>query len=227
MDLYVLELNNPWGQEASSIGAQVLGLLEDNPLAQFAQMELGYDDLWEPYNLEKAVSFLAGDAEANIGLHGSSPFNITGSVALNDAQNTVGLGFSYEYLTASQPLSQLTDYLKRWPGILPAFAWATITADDRENEYFFDKLAMLPVPDCFGTVLGWYHVVSPRGYEKYYKPEDLRRAPAYQVEEFADGSFALMTYAHPLEFGAEENTRRLVELTKYLYDCWKANGGSY
>jgi hypothetical protein len=225
MDLYAVERNNAWGREAASIGEQVLELLEDNPLAEFYQAEFDFDDVWEPYDRDKVVSFLAENGEAAVSLRGSTPFLIMGSIALDYSQNAVGLGFSYEYLTDERLLSELPAYLSRWRGVLPAFAWGGINADDRENEYFFDKLAMLPVPDCFGNTLGWYQVVSPRGYGKYYKPEDLRHAPAYRVEKFGDGSFALMTYAHPLEFATEENTRRLVELTNYLYDRWKANGG--
>lgn len=217
---------DPTGPTSPGELALVIDLLNDNPFSRFETMELEYGEE-EPFDPQKIVGTLPPATDKSFRASSKRPFNMYGSVSFDEVPRVVNLEWSEEYNSNPALPAAIVEYLQRWRTEYPNFLEASTSADDRENEYFFDRLALLPVPDCFGTVLGWCHVLSPRGYEKYYQPADLRHAPAYRVEEFNDGTFALMTYAHPLEFATEENTRRLVELTKYLYDRWQANGGNY
>ncbi len=73
---------------------------------------------------------------------------------------------------------QAIHYLMDWSQVLPHFCWGGITADDRENIFFFEELKLEPLSECFGSFLGWFHLISPRGFEPYFRANDLLHLPA-------------------------------------------------
>jgi hypothetical protein len=131
-----------------------------------------------------------------------------------------GINFSEEYVKGRVELERIANYVQQWRKILPAFLWAQAGADDRENEFWMDVAKtspfVWPLSDCFGSRLGWYHLMSPRGYQEYFKREDLLATPAFRVEELDDGCIAIQSYEHPLAFADESVTRDIIAITTYL-----------
>jgi hypothetical protein len=214
--LYAQEWNNPWGSGARETAERVLGHFEQNPFAPFAEADLKGVLKFEPYDHRRVLEEFARNPEAGVGARTSSPFYLEGSFTRHDLKNGVSFAGDPEYLRRGGALADATEYVKRWRHALPAFDQAGLSADDRENVFFFDELNLEPLPDCFGNFLGWYHVISPRGYAPSFDAETLRRTPAHGVEELPDGSFAITTYPDPLDFAGEDSTRRIVEITNYL-----------
>jgi hypothetical protein len=171
---------------------------------------------YEPYDRRRVLEELTRNPEAGIVARASSPFYLDGGLSRHPIQNSIRVGGDPEYLRREGALAAAAEYMKRWRQALPAFGQSGLSADDRENVFFFDDLNLEPLPDCFGNFLGWYHVISPRGYAPSFDAETLRRTPAHKVEELPDGSFAITSYPDPLDFAAEDSTRRIVEITNYL-----------
>lgn len=214
--LYAQEEANPWGAGARETAERVLGLFEENPFAPFAEADLKLALKFEPYDHGRVLDELARNPEAGIAVRSTSPFYLDGGLSRHAVQNGVSFGGDPEYLRRDGATAAATEYLRRWRQTLPAFDRAALSADDRENVFFFDELELEPLPDCFGNFLGWHHVISPRGYARSFDAETLRRTPAHKVEELPDGAFAITAYPDPLDFAAEDSTRRIVEITKYL-----------
>lgn len=215
-NLNALETDNPWGPDARAIAERVLSLFEDNPFAPFAEADLTISLKYEPYDRRRVLAELADNPEAGIVVRTESPFYLDGGFSRHPIQNGIRIGGDPEYLRREGALGSAAEYLKRWRHALPAFDHGSLWADDRENVFFFDDLDLEPLPDCFGNFLGWYHVISPRGYAPSFDADTLRHTPAHNVEELPDGSFAIMSYPDPLDFASEESTRRIVEITNYL-----------
>lgn len=214
--LYAQERDNPWEKAAINHAPRVLALLEDNPFAPPAEMEFNFSLRYEPYIREKALDELSHNPEAKIGVRSTLPFYLDGGVDRDPLQNGFTLGGDTQYFERAEMQTQVAEYLLRWRQVLPAFCWSGAFADDRENFFFFEQLQLEPLPDCFGSTLGWCHVVSPRGYEPYFNAEDLRLMPAHKLEELPDGAFAITCYPGILDFAGDEATRRIVEITNYL-----------
>ena len=215
-NLYAQETNNPWGLDARETAERILSLFEDNPFTPFAEVDLKITLKFEPYDRRRVLSELAGNPEAVMAARASRPFYLDGGLSRHPIQNGVRIGGDPEYLRREGALAAAAEYVKRWRHALPAFDQAGLSADDRENVFFFDDLNLEPLPDCFGNFLGWYHVISPRGYAQSFDAETLRHTPAHNVEELPDGSFAITSYPDPLDFAGEDSTRLIVEITNYL-----------
>jgi hypothetical protein len=214
--LYAQEEANPWGADARETAERVLSLFEDNPFAPLAEADLKLTLKFEPYDHRRVLDELAHNPEAGIAVRTTSPFYLDGGLSRHPVQNGVSFGGDPEYLRRDGAPAAAAEYVKRWRQTLPAFDHAALSADDRENVFFFDDLDLEPLPNCFGNFLGWYHVISPRGYAASLDAETLRRTPAHKVEELPDGAFAITTYPDPLDFAGAEATRRIVEITNYL-----------
>ena len=98
---------------------------------------------------------------------------------------------------------------------MPHFTKGGATADRRPGQFLLNQ-GIDPLPPCFGSYLGWYTLIAPRGYAPYFEPEDLRAAPAHRVEELPDDTFAITAYPDPFDFESTEAHRRIVEVTRYL-----------
>ena len=214
--LYAQEWDNPWGSGARETAGRVLSLFEDNPFTPLAEADLTISLKYEPYDRRRVLEELAGNPEAGIAVRSTTPFYLGGGLSRHPMKNGASFGGDPEYLRREGAPAAAAEYVKRWRQALPAFDQAGLSADDRENVFFFDELNLEPLPDCFGNFLGWYHVISPRGYAPSFDAETLRRTPAHRVEELSDGSFAITSYPDPLDFAAEDSTRRIVEITNYL-----------
>lgn len=216
-NLFAREWDNPWGAaQARENAERVLSLFEQNPFAPFAEVDLEGLLKFEPYDHRRVLEEFARNAEADIGVRTESPFYLDGGLTRHEWKNGAHMGGDPEYLRREGALAAAAEYLKRWRQTFPAFDHGGLSADDRENVFFFDELDLEPLPDCFGNFLGWYHVISPRGYAPSFDAETLRHTPAHNVEELPDGSFAITTYPDPLDFASEDSTRRIVEITNYL-----------
>jgi hypothetical protein len=215
-NLYAQESDNPWGSNARETAERVLSLFEDNPFTPFAEADLKITLKYEPYDHRRILDELARNPEAGIIARSESPFYLDGGLSRHPLQNGVRVGGDPEYLRRDGALESAAEYMKRWRQTLPAFDHSGLSADDRENVFFFEELNLEPLPDCFANFLGWYYVISPRGYAPSFDAETLRRTPAHKVEELPDGTFAIMCYANPLDFASADSTRRIVEITNYL-----------
>jgi hypothetical protein len=215
----IYEKGENWILSKSETAEKILDFLEANPFGKISKMDVNNDLEMLPYNRRVVLNEFANNEIAGINIETESPLLSWGAIS----HDRFGKGFYLEIAdedVAQVNLDQVKAYLKNGRKIFPDFSWAIATADNRDNDFFYRQLKLLPVPECLGHLLGWYHLVSPPGFQPYFKRQDLLNAPAYDIEELEDGTICLMTYPHPLEFGTEENTARLIELTNYLYHKW-------
>ena len=77
------------------------------------------------------------------------------------------------------------------------------------------------LPDCFGSYIGWHHLMSPLGYRDNFDAEVLRTLPAHEVRELPGEWFAITSYPDPYSFADEATRRKIVELTEHLNDRLK------
>lgn len=215
LTLLAQELKNPWELAAVNPAPAVLSLFEDNPFASFDEMFFEQTLEWEPYERRKLLSDLTHNPEANIDARGWKPLYLEGSLARHATANTISLRINPGYLSPPDRLERALEYLGRWRQVLPRFARGKATADLRPGEFFLNQ-GLEPLPECFGSYLGWYTLISPRGYAPYFEPEDLRGIPAHRVEELPDAAFAITAYPAPLDFESAEAHRRIVDITRYL-----------
>lgn len=215
LTLYAEEEKNPWEAAASNPAAAVLGLFEENPFGAFEEMFFERTLAWEPYDRGKLLEYLSEDPRAGIDVRASRPLYFEGSLARHPTGNGITLRVNPGYVSPPERLNQALEYLDRWRTALPNFTRAGATADRRPAEHFINR-GLRPLPACFGSYLGWYTLLSPRGYAPSFDAEDLRRAPAHRVEEREDGTFAITAYPDPFDFEGAEAARRIEEVTNYL-----------
>jgi hypothetical protein len=217
--IYAKELNNSWDDLPDNPAETALQMLENNPFGRFDQMESETPYEYVPLNRETVLAVISAPFVSDyitIGLGADVPFPLGGTITRDSTDNGISLSLGGENVEKAASLEEITKYLQGWRFALPAFHSAIATAEDRENAFWMDIAETEPLPDCFGSRLGWYHVISPRGYQDYFRREDLLRAPALRLEELPDGAIALMSYAHPLEFATPENTAQIIKITNYL-----------
>jgi hypothetical protein len=213
--LMAQELKNPWEEAAVNPAPSVLALLEDNPFGSFDEMFLEQKLEWEPFDRRLLLDDLTNNPKSNFDVRGQKPYYIQGSIARHPLANTVTFRINPDYLSTPEGLDRALAYLGRWQHVLPRFTRGKATADERPSEYFFN-LGLEPLPDPFGSFLGWHTLMSRRGYEAYFDLEDLLRTPAHRVEELADAAVAITAYPDPFNFESAESHRKILELTQYL-----------
>ena len=215
LTFYAEEWNNPWEASAASPAPSVLSLFEDNPFGSFDEMFFEQTLRWEPYDRRALLDYLSQNPEAGIDVRSWQPLYREGSLARHPTANGVTLRVNPGYVSSPDELTRSLDYLERWGQALPRFSRGGATADRRPSEFFLNQ-GLFPLPPCFGSYLGWYTLLDPRGYAPYFEPEDLRRTPAHRVEERADDSFVITAYPDPFDFESEEANHHIVEITNYL-----------
>lgn len=225
--LYASEKNNSWEMLPENPADEVLRMLENNPFAcltdQIADVQYNHVRLDRAKILAELTRPLGDEDLISVRMSADDPMAVEAIISRSDSDNNITLMMNAEDLSKLGKLESVTSYMQEWRFVLPAFFSSSASADDRENDFFYDELALPLVPECIGNTVGWYHVLSPLGYQDYFKREDLINAPAYKVEELTDKTICLMTYPHPLEFASEESTERISKLTKYLYERWMAH----
>ena len=210
--IYAKENESPW-RAGGGEAARVLEALEENPFAPFEEMQFDVDSAWVPYARGRAEIFL-GDEEGSMAFRAARPFALTASVSRHPLDNLVKLRAADEYLKRGGALASSVEFVRRLARALPNFSCGSANADlDVHDFYAARDLPFLP--ECFNFV-GWFHLVSPRGYAPYFEPEDLRGLPAHRVEELPDGTFAVTSYPDPFAFEDESVRSRIVEMTNYL-----------
>jgi hypothetical protein len=214
-DIFAQELKNPWEATPQSPAAEALALMEDNPFASFREMEFNVSLRWQPYDRAKALQEISTNPRAIVGLRTNEPFYLEGSLARHPTRNTFTLSPGDGFLSESGVLEESKDFVKRWQQVLPRFGWGGINADRAAND-FYNAQGLAPLPDCFGSYLAWYTLISPLGYEPYFTPEDLEHIPAHSVRRLPDGSFSITSYPNPLAFDDASSRRAVAEITNYL-----------
>jgi hypothetical protein len=215
LTLLAQELKNPWERSTVNPASSVLSLFEDNPFGRFDEMFFEQTLEWEPYDRVKLLDDLTNNPESNIDTRGSKPHYIEGSLARHATANTFQLRLNPEYVATPDKLERALEYLSRWQQVLPKFNRGKATADRRPSEFFLNQ-GLEPLPDPFGSFLGWHTLLTPASYEPYFTTEDLLKTPAHRVEELPDKSFAITAYPDPFAFESPEAHRRIVEVTNYL-----------
>jgi hypothetical protein len=66
------------------------------------------------------------------------------------------------------------------------------------------------------SYMAWLNVVSPLGYNDYYKKEDLLKAPYYKVEEIKPDIVLIQAYKDPFDLENEESLNYLRNGVEYL-----------
>ena len=210
--IHARENESPWRAGGGEV-ARVLEALEDNPFAPLEEMQFDVGSTWLPYARGRAELFL-GVEESSMSFRTARPFELSASVSRHPLYNLVKLDVADEYLKRDGALASSVGFAWRLARALPAFSYGAASADlDVHDFYVAQDLAFLP--ECFDYV-GWYHILSPRGYAPYFEPEDLGRLPAHRVEELPDGTFAVTSYPDPFAFEDASVRSRIVEMTNYL-----------
>jgi hypothetical protein len=209
------EEKNPWEAAAINPAPAVLSLFEDNPFGSFDEMFFERTLHWEPYDRPKLLEYLAQDSEAGIDARSFQPLYREGSLSRHPTANGITLSVNPAYVSSPDDRARGLRYLERWRHVLPRFTKGGATADHRPGEFFLNQ-GLDPLPPCFGSYLGWYTLIDPRGYAPYFEPDDLRDTPAQRVEELPNAAFAITAYPDPFDFEGTEAHRRIVEITRYL-----------
>jgi hypothetical protein len=215
--LFAEEIKNPWEQAANNPASVVLGLFEDNPFASFEEMFFEQTLKWEPYDHNKLLADLTSNPNAGIDTRGSKPHYLEGSLSRHPTGNNVQLRTNPAYVATPERLEKALEYLRDWQNALSRFNRGGATADRRPSEYFFNQ-GLKPLPECFGSYLGWYTLISQSGYAPYFDLKDLLNTPAHRVEELPDSAVAITAYPDPFDFESRDAHRRIVEITHYLND---------
>ncbi|HKE56268.1 MAG TPA: hypothetical protein VKB46_06195 [Pyrinomonadaceae bacterium] len=213
--LMAQELKNPWEDVAVNPASSVLALFEDNPFGSFEEMFFEQKLEWEPYERTKLLEDLSNNPASSFDVRGRKQHYFEGSIARHQSANTVSFKINPDYLATPDGIERALAYLGRWLKVLPRFTRGKATADLRPSEYFFNQ-GLEPLPEPFGSFLGWYTLMSRRGYEPYFALEDLLKTPAHRVEELPDAAVAITAYPDPFNFESTESHRKIVELTHFL-----------
>jgi hypothetical protein len=220
-DTYAAETNTLWETLDENPAEDVVRMVERNPFGPVARNYIDERYNFVPFDHDTVVLELGKPIgeEGSIGIRlgsGGTPFPIECTISRTAFENLVQIGINSEDLEKIGDLEKVKEYLKDWSEVLPGFSSSGAAADDRDSDFWIDVAQVAPLPDCFGSRLSWYNVVSPSGYRDYFKREDLLATPALKVEELTDGAITILSYEHPLEFATKENTKRIIEITNYL-----------
>lgn len=191
----------------------LLSLLESNPFAPIQEMESDEFPEWQPYDRAEAERALQQYRIAGISIRSMQPFLLRGDVSRSSFQNNVNLYVS-DALVRTIEVEAMLRLTRQVAAALPQFLESRSSADPhlRELIHQYD----LPNLPAFNFMLGWAHLVSPRGIAPYYLPEDLLQAPAYRVQQLENGLIEMLVYPHPLAYELPENRQRIIELTRYF-----------
>jgi len=220
-DAFATETNTLWETLEENPAEEVLRMLESNP---FEPLSRTYTDArynFVPFDHKKVLLELTkplgdeGAVEVTVG-SGETPVALECTISRTAFRNIVSIRTDSEDLQKIGDLEKVRKYLEDWRFVLPAFSSSGALADHRDNDFWVDVAQTAPLPDCFGSQLSWYNVISPLGYKDYFTREDLLATPALKVEELSDGTITILSYEHPLDFATEENTKRIIEITNYL-----------
>lgn len=211
MNLWIVETKSPWYKIKPSPARDVINLIVANPFMRFSAVQYEYED--EPFDLQILLEETR-NPNATICLKDDDYSEAI--INLSFWRNSFSLRINQKNLPEFDLEAKTIDYLKEWRGVLPNFAWCVASADDRDEDFWNDVAQVQPLPDCFGSHLGWYHVISPLGYKNYFKRDDLLKTPALKVEELNNRSIVIQSYENPFDFAMDETTERLVEATNYL-----------
>jgi hypothetical protein len=220
-DAFAIENNTLWETLDRNPADDVLRMVERNPFAPIARTYIDERNNFVPFDRQQVLSQLIKPIgeEGAVGVRlgsGGTPIPLECTINHTESLNLVVLRISPEDLQNSGDLEKIRKYLQDWRLVLPAFASSGALADHRDNDFWLDVAQTAPLPDCFGSRLSWYNVMSPLGYRDCFKREDLLATPAPKVEELEDGTIAILNYEHPLDFANEDTTRQIIAITNYL-----------
>lgn len=197
----------------------LLSLFEQNPFHNFNKASYGFENI-KKYDRNEAVLYLMDSDDSSIKIEESEPQYVRGTVTTDVPVPFVNIVTPNKAIKTDSNLEEIIKYSKEWKN-LEGFLSVTVSADDRDNEFWLDVAKTPPLPDCLGSRLGWYHIVSAREYEPYFRREDLLNAPVLHVEELSDFTICLQSYEHPLDYNNPVTTKKIVEITNYLYQKWR------
>ena len=220
-DAFAIENNTSWETLDKNPADDVLRMVEKNPFAPLARTFIDERYNFIPFDRQQVLSELSKPIgeEGAVGVRlgsGEAPVSLECTINRTAAMNLVVIGINSEDLKKIGDLEKVRKYLQDWRFVLPAFASSGALADHRDNDFWVDVAQTAPLPDCFGSRLSWYNVMSPLGYRDCFRREDLLATPALKVEELEDGTITILSYEHPLEFDNEETTKRIIAITNYL-----------
>ena len=211
-ELIIQEKGNSWqGTETAQL---LLEKLEANPFVSFQTMRFDGAIESQPYIFNKALQHLERGKSPSVRLEAETPWRFRGSIARGEVHNTLVLGTANPNL-ARIGVDILLAYGQELAALLPVFSYSRLTTNGKPNEFYSqEKLAWLPV--CFGNFLGWYHLISPLGYEPYFSRKKMLNIPAHQVRELENGWVEIISYPDPLVYDQPEARAKIIEITKYL-----------
>lgn len=220
--IYAQENDNPWPAGGGD-AERALACLEGNPFTRFREMRFEVGPPWEPYDRGRAALYLDRNPEALLGLRANDWPEGEASVSRHPTRNLLQLRVADERLRAPGAEAEVVRFVERLARALPRFAYGGATVDLGVHDFYVARGLDL-LPDCFDSYVGWYHLLSPLGYQDYFDAKDLRTLPAHEVREMPGGWFAITSYPDPHGFADESVTRKIVEMTEHLNDRLKDSG---
>jgi hypothetical protein len=216
--IYAQENDNPWPAGGDEVG-RVLACLEDNPFFSLSEMQLDVMFPWQPYDRGRAALYLDHNPKAAIGLRAADSAG-SASIARHQMRNLLQLKIEDERLRAPGSSAQVIRFTEELARVLPRFAHGGATADLGVHDFYVAR-GLDFLPDCFGSYIGWHHLMSPPGYRDDFDAEVLRTLPAHEVRELPGEWFAITSYPDPYRFADDATRRKIVELTEHLNDRLK------
>lgn len=215
---YVQYPPETWTGAGVVVLERLLSVMDANPFRPFQEMDFNDRAEWLPYDKERALAYLKRGSRTVVHFRTQHPFYMQGALAQLAGQNSATLRLSEHFLddagvhAAGSFLVQLA-----LPLAQPRFGWCEVDSYATRIVDFYDDHNLRALPWCFGTYLGWRHILSPAAYTPYIERQTLLRAPAWQVHEDEQGLIELVIYDDPLSYDTAQSQQRIVDVTTFLH----------
>lgn len=217
---YALEKENQWGSRTGLFLSAALKIMEENPFANFSQMDIGASLQVEPYQRDKLLNELNEGKAEMVTLETQAPFPLNGSIVLSEAYNLLQVKADEKYFQNRNNITSVVGLLERMRKALPHFCWGCVDAYADILEFYREN--QLPsLPECFGYQLSWFHIISPAGFSPYYEYQDLLKIPAHKIAALPQDNIAITVYENAFDYKNAAAQQQIIEVTRYLNDCRK------
>ena len=211
--LAIQERDAPWA-DPSATAERVIAALTASPFGPFDEMEFSFNDKWMPVDSARAIKKMARGRKAAINFRQVQCSDYTASVSRNPFQNTIVVRVPKALLPDS-PADPIVTFADSMAGALPNLSWV-FAHPEHKRRSLYDRLKLSTVPPCFDEFLGWYHLVTPRGYAPYFDRADLEAVPGHRALLGDDGSLRLWMEPDPFAVFRPEAHGRIREVVAYL-----------
>lgn len=204
------EQNTVWNNK--TVIEHAINALNDNPFATIVEMDFDLNGKWESFNKEKAIDTLA-KKDRVVSFRDSTGF-LDASISKHKLVNKLRLEVLLE--REQVKIETLLAFYQKLAEALPAFEKGDAVCDMPVRE-IYEKFDIEYAPPCFTSQLGWAHIISPRGYSKYFTKEELLVIPdVFFVQEKTNGNILIQFYEHPFDYDKPGNIEKIKKAVRYL-----------